>query len=156
VLSAGTGALVGHPIQPFAAKLLADAGVDAGEFAARAIDRELIDGADLVLAMTRGHRGAVAQLAPKALPRLFTLREFARLAAVAANDGWKGQSGPSTRLRSLVEAARGQRGIVPASQADDDVPDPYGGPEAVYELAFALIDPAVSELARLIAPHDGD
>jgi protein-tyrosine phosphatase len=156
VLSAGTGAMVGHPIQTYAAQLLAESGASVDEFAAQDVTRELVEDSDLVLAMTRAHRSAVARDAPRVLPRLFTLREFARLASAAANDGWDGPSRPAPRLRALVEAARGQRGIVPASEADDDVPDPYGGPAAVYELAFALIEAAVSELARMIVPRVGD
>src|SRR3954451_19335205 len=106
--------------------------------------------------MTRAHRSAVAREAPRVLPRLFTLREFVRLASSEAEAGWCEGGGPVTRLKSLVPAARDQRGMAFASEADDDVPDPYGGPEAGYASAFALIDPAVTELARLLASGDGD
>lgn len=152
MVSAGTGALVGEPIQPSAARLLSGVGADVAAFEAQDVTTALVQTADLVLAMTRRHRSIVAQLAPKSLPRLFTLRELVRLARSAAEGGWDGPSRPVPRLLSLVEAARGQRGIAPATEADDDVPDPYGGPDAGYELAFALIESAVSDLARPIAP----
>jgi protein-tyrosine phosphatase len=154
VASAGVGALVGEPIQPYAARLVAAAGGDVSAFEAQDLTSDLVDGADLVLAMTRMHRGAVAQHAPKALPRLFTLREFARLGRAAVDDGWHGPKRPAPRLRSLVEAARAQRGLVMATELDDDVPDPYMRDESVYEAAFALIDAAVTDVARLVVPGD--
>src|SRR5579885_3058612 len=79
VTSAGTGALVGEAIYPDAATLLTAAGVDVAGFAARSLARPMAESANLVLAMTREHRAAVARVAPRVLPKLFTLREFARV-----------------------------------------------------------------------------
>src|SRR3954469_24557304 len=127
VISAGTGSLVGYPIQPDAARLLSQVGALTDDFAAQDLTGGLIESADLVLAMTRAHRSGVAREAPRALPRLFTLREFVRLATLAAKAGWREQGDPVTRLKSLVPAARDQRGMAFATEVDDDVPDPYGG-----------------------------
>jgi len=154
VSSAGTGALVDYPIQEHAAALLAEQGVDVDEFYARQLDAELLEHADLLLAMTREHRAAAATEAPATIRRLFTLREFARLASAA------GELDPSLppveRARALVEAAAGQRGMVrPGQPADDDVPDPYGRPADAYRLPFALIGEAVEVIADLMAPVSG-
>ena len=156
VVSAGTGALVGEPIQPSAARLLSGVGADVEAFEARELTAELVESADLVLGLTRRHRSAVAQLSPKSMPRLFTLREFARLARSAAEQGWHGPEEPAPRVASLADAARAQRGVLPATEADDNVPDPYGGPDEAYEHAFRVIEPAVRDLARLLAPDDRD
>ena len=151
VTSAGTGALVDEPIQEHAAALLAEAGIDAGGFAARQLDEPLVADADLLLTMTRDHRARAAAVAPAALRRLFTLREFARLAAAGAAE-LPSVADPVERARALVIAAAGQRGMVrPAQPADDDVPDPYGRPADAYRLPFALIGEAVDVVADLLA-----
>ena len=152
VTSAGTGALVGEPIQEHAAALLTLNGIDASGFAARQLDERLLADADLLLALTRDHRARAATEAPAVLRKLFTLREFARLAAAGAERLPDGLD-PVERAHALVPAAAGQRGMVRAAQpADDDVPDPYGRPADAYRLPYALIAEAVDVIAVLIAP----
>jgi len=133
---------------------MAEQGIDVAGFAARQLDADLLEDADLLLGMTREHRAAAATEAPATIRRLFTLREFARLASAA------GELDPSLppveRARALVEAAAGQRGMVrPGQPADDDVPDPYGRPADAYRLPFALIGEAVEVIADLMAPVSG-
>lgn len=148
VTSAGIGALVGEPIQEHAAALLADRRVDIAGFAARQLDPELVD-ADLVLAMTREHRAAAATLDPTIIPRLFTLREFVRLADAGGDE--VDASDPVDRAGALVLAAARQRGRVrPERPADDDVPDPYGRSAEAYRLPFELIDDAVTRISDRI------
>lgn len=151
VSSAGTGALVDYPIQEHAAALLAERDIDVDGFAARQLDAQLLTDADLLLGMTREHRAAAATEAPATIRRLFTLREFARLAAAGA-DQVDPDLEPVERARALVEAAAGQRGMVrPGQPADDDVPDPYGRPADAYRLPFALIAEAVEVIADLLS-----
>ena len=151
VTSAGVGALVDEPIQPHAAALLAARGVDVEGFAARQLDADLLANTDLLLAMTREHRSVAATQMPQVVPRLFTLREFARLATAGA-DQVAGGADPVERARQLVKAAAGMRGLArPGKPADDDVPDPYGRPVDAYRLPFALIAEAVDALADLVA-----
>ena len=81
VSSAGTGALVGRPMEPLAAaQTQRYAGSPAG-FAARQLVPGLVASADLVLTATRRHRGEVATLHPRALSYAFTLVDFADLVA---------------------------------------------------------------------------
>ena len=151
VTSAGVGALVDEPIQPHAAALLTAQGVDAAGFAARQLDGDLLAGSDLLLAMTREHRSVAATQMPQIVPRLFTLREFARLATAGAEQ-LEPEPHPVRRARQLVKAAAGMRGLArPGKPADDDVPDPYGRPADAYRLPFALIAEAVDAVAGLIA-----
>src|SRR4051812_39927585 len=152
VSSAGTGALVDYPIQEHAAALMAAQGVDVAGFAARQLDAELLEGADLLLGMTREHRAAAATEAPAAIRRLFTLREFARLADAGAGEV-DSSLPPVDRAHALVEAAAGQRGKArPQQPLDDDVPDPYGRPADAYRVPFALITTAVETVADVLAP----
>lgn len=79
VSSAGTRALIGHPIHPEAALALESLGVDSSNFVARQINQRIAADADLVLTMTRAHRDTVLEHAPHRLRRTFTLAEAARL-----------------------------------------------------------------------------
>src|SRR5215217_9257195 len=79
VSSAGTHALVGHPIAAPMGWLLLDSGVEPASFKARRLSEQMLKEADLILSMTRAQRGLVDELWPAAVRRTFTLREFARL-----------------------------------------------------------------------------
>src|SRR6187200_3227962 len=59
VSSAGTHALVGHPISEPMARLLRRSGVDERAFTARQLTEKLVKEADLVLALTRAQRSLV-------------------------------------------------------------------------------------------------
>lgn len=150
VESAGTGALVGEPIQAHAAALLVRAGADPQAFSGRDVTAELVRDADLVLAMTRRHRAQVATLQPAGTPRLFTLREFARLAH-GDGDNAPPSGELATRFAALVETARARRGLhTPTDPADDDVPDPYGGPASAYDVPFRLISEALDAIVSAL------
>ncbi|WP_308192900.1 low molecular weight phosphatase family protein [Mycobacterium sp. PSTR-4-N] len=78
--SAGTRALVGHPIHPEAAHALKRRGADPSDFEARRLTTRGVASADLILGMTKAHRDAVLELAPQALRKCFTLAEASTLA----------------------------------------------------------------------------
>ncbi len=147
VTSAGTGALVGEPIHPDAARLLTRDRIDVEGFAARDLRRSMADSADLILAMTREHRAATARLAPRALPKLFTLREFARVLA-DNRDAWPTATDPATRAEALLALAGARRGLAgPVDPSADDVPDPYRRSAQVYDEAWTLISAAVDVIS---------
>ncbi|MGV0646401.1 low molecular weight phosphatase family protein [Mycolicibacterium sp. XJ2546] len=77
--SAGTQAVIGHAIQSDAALVLEKLGGDSANFAARQLTSRIASDADLVLTMTRAHRDAVLELAPRQLNKTFTLSGAARL-----------------------------------------------------------------------------
>ena len=54
-------------------------------------------------------------------------------------------------FRSFDPALAGQPGESGAADADQDVPDPYGGTAADYALAFDLVQPAAAGLAAQLA-----
>jgi len=138
VSSAGTGALVGEPMQPYALSTLAARGIDGSAFRARQLTAGLVEDADLVLTAARTHRAAAVTLVPRAAARAFTIRELDRLLS--------GASGPGPL--DVVAEARAQRGLVrPERPEDDDVADPIGGPESGYLACADLLD---RSLARLV------
>jgi protein-tyrosine phosphatase len=151
VTSAGTGALVGEPIYPDAQRLLTQNGIDGTGFAARDIAKPMAESANLILAMTREHRAAVARLAPRALPKLFTLREFARTLD-ENRDRWPTASDPLARAGALVTLAQQRRGHGgPVDPSLDDVPDPYRRSPQRYDEAWALISSAVDIVVTAVA-----
>lgn len=79
--SAGTHAVVAHPIHRDAATVLEKMGADVSGFAARQLNRRIASDADLILTMTKAHRDAVLEVVPNKLFRTFTLSEAAQLAS---------------------------------------------------------------------------
>lgn len=77
--SAGTRAVIGYPMHPEAARVLRDLGGDPADFAARQLNAKIAGAADLIVAMTREHRDAVLEIAPRQLRRTFTLTEISAL-----------------------------------------------------------------------------
>lgn len=147
VTSAGTYALVGQPISPPMDQLLRSAGADPDGFAARRLSERLVRPADLVLALTRAHRGDVAELWPKAVRRTFTLKEFARLLGKVDPESLSGS--PGERLQAAVPLLAAHRRQVPDLRLDDVV-DPFRQGTELYEQAFADIDQAVTRIVSVI------
>lgn len=153
VASAGTWGLVGEAMMPEAAETLRRYGGDPEGFAACALAEPQIEAADLVLGLTREHRGSVVTMVPRAASKTVTLLEYARLLGGVTNDdlGYAGPD-PVERFRAITAAAFGRRGYVPIDDpSDDDVPDPFGGPMSAYELAAELIDRALEVPLALLA-----
>jgi protein-tyrosine phosphatase len=151
VSSAGTHALVSHPISPQMAELLREGGVDERPFEARRLSEDLLKAADLVLPMTRAQRGIVVQMWPAAVRRTFTLREFARLLsrvdAAALPEGT-----PAERLRAAVPLAAAERGGARKSPDEDDVIDPFRLSDEVYATSFRQITSAVDAIVGALLP----
>jgi protein-tyrosine phosphatase len=128
--SAGTLAVIGHPIHPDAAAVLAELGGDASNFAARQLKPKIASAADLIITMTREHRDIVLEAAPSQLQRTFTLTEAARLASL---DG----------AATLTDLAALRPQLV--ANEIPNIPDPIGQSPEV----FAAIG---SQIADLLSP----
>jgi protein-tyrosine phosphatase len=146
VSSAGTHALVGHPIDPPVAELLQREGIDPAGFSARQLVPEHIRSADLVVVMTKAHRSAVVAAEPTAVRKTFLLRELAALGTRVAQAGWPEDVGedPVARLQGLPRLSAVHRPEV--TKSDLEVVDPYRRPADVYQRAVRDIATAVDEL----------
>jgi protein-tyrosine phosphatase len=149
VRSAGTHALVGHPISEPMAALIRQAGVEPEPFAARGLSEQMLKDANLILTMTRAQRGLVVELWPAAVRRTFTLREFARLLS------WVDPSvlpagTPADRLRAAIPLAVAERGRERKSADEDDVTDPFRLSNAVYADSFAQLHSAIGRVVYTI------
>jgi protein-tyrosine phosphatase len=78
-------------------------------------------------------------LQPRAAKRAFTLREFDRLLSVV--DSASLPTGDLVeRAQAVVSAAASRRGLVrPESPGDDDLADPYQGPESGFLACSSLL-----------------
>jgi protein-tyrosine phosphatase len=148
VVSGGTDAMVGEPIQISMAHLLEQSGAYSAQFCAQLLTRDLVEGADLVLGMTRRHRAAAVSFEPAATARTFTLREFARLVVDGADD-FVPTPDRAGSLRRAVELAASRRGPV-LDPSSDDIADPYGRELEAYHVAFAQIAEAVDLVGRVL------
>lgn len=139
ITSAGTGAAVASNIEQATSEQLRRLGADVTDFAARAVSPQLIDNAELVLTMTRSHRGEVARLRPAAMRRVFALGDFADLCRSSAT--WRPISPSRAWLPQVVAEAAAARGTVaPRDAFDIDVVDPYGRSAKTHSEAFDRIE----------------
>uniref|UniRef100_UPI0039830CC1 arsenate reductase/protein-tyrosine-phosphatase family protein n=1 Tax=Mycobacterium adipatum TaxID=1682113 RepID=UPI0039830CC1 len=134
--SAGTRAVIGHPVHTDAAPVLLQLGGDPTNFTARHLTAKIASAADLVLTMTRAHRDRVLEIAPHKLNRTFTLPE-----ATALVVHYGAQSvADLANLRPYVGA-----------DAVADIPDPIGQSPEVFAAVgrqIAELLPPVLELCR--------
>ncbi|WP_129336977.1 LCP family protein [Cellulomonas endophytica] len=152
VRSVGTRATHEEPVPPPLAELLAAEGAAVEGLVARTLDAATVSGADLVLTATREERAAVVRLAPTALHRTFTLREFARVARSVPGTALTGDD-VAARLASLVAAARTRRAPAsPRSADEDDVLDPAAGDDAAYATSLDQVRDAVATIVRALDP----
>lgn len=146
VESAGTWGHDGSPMEPYAAQTLVALGGDPAGFSGRELEPGHVGAADLVLTATRDHSAAVTGMAPGAVGRTFTLKEFNRLSAVVDPDALP-NGDVVARAHALVRTADRLRDKVPApTPRADDIVDPYGAPLHVHricahEIATALRQP---------------
>ncbi len=147
VASAGTDAVAGLAMHPYAAQVAAETGADPTAFRSRRLTPQHLDHAALVLTATRRQRSVCTALAPAALHRTFTLRQFGRL-ATAVESPIEEQSDP---LRAVVAAAALARGrLQPALGDADDLRDPLTGTPDDFRRCAREIERCLRPLATLI------
>jgi protein-tyrosine phosphatase len=146
VSSAGTWARLGSPPMPEAIEASAERGVDVAHLRSTPIEREAIDGADLVLTMAAEHRDEILHVEPRAEPKAFTLKELARLLAAlpeptpdAGIDDVRDRIAQAHRLRSGPDAP---------PIHDEDVSDPLGLGIQTYRAKAWEIEEHVDALIR--------
>jgi protein-tyrosine phosphatase len=156
VSSAGTIGMTGYPMPEQAAALSSQYGGDPSQHVARELNAQHLTEANLVFAMSRDHRRAIAELAPRAVRYTFTVREFARLVSQVTDDDLDEAAVLPTdaivgRFSTLIALAASQRGVVaPADSVDDDdVVDPYRQSDDVYVESARQLVPAVNTTVAL-------
>jgi protein-tyrosine phosphatase len=155
VRSAGL-ARPGCAAPPEMVSVMAGYGIDLRSHRSRAVSRDDLAGADLVLGMAREHVRHAVVTVPGVWPRAFTLAELVR----RGEQGGPRAAGESLRgWLARAHDGRERTNLVGNSPADD-IADPMGGPPRAYAATAALLDTLVSRLAGLCwpptsAPHPG-
>ncbi|WP_166789043.1 low molecular weight phosphatase family protein [Cryobacterium sp. TMT1-21] len=152
VTSAGTRAMVDHPMTEEAAFLATQYGAEPTLHAAQQLTADRIAAADLVLAATREHRGEVISLHPRANRYAYTLNQFARLVEQPAAAAVEVLS--VADFLSEIAATKGLA-VPPAHPDDDDIEDPYRRSAEVYDRVGHIIDAAVTTIAAALATATG-
>ncbi|WP_378739596.1 low molecular weight phosphatase family protein [Nocardia brasiliensis] len=137
--SAGTRALVGFPVEPLAAQAIAGLGADPSDFKARRLKDEMVDNADLVLAMTQQIRDQISEMGFGVAARTFTLLEARRIAHV-------------TGARSIAELHQARNDL--AFVGRENIADPIGLSEQAYCEVSDQIAEALVPLLLALAPYE--
>lgn len=87
VQSAGLTAMVGHGTEPTAAEIATAAGLDVSAHVARQLDSEIIQWADLILAMSQHQRHQLGQMSAPAMGKSLLLGHWIHAAGTRANNG---------------------------------------------------------------------
>lgn len=124
-------------MHPESAQVLIGLGGDPSGFAARQLTTKIASGADLVLTMTREHRDAVLEQAPRQLHRTFTLNEAARLVSEFG-------------ARDVKDLAA----LRPQLKQDDatDIPDPISEDAQFSTRIGFMISELLRPIMRLVQP----
>ncbi|KGN42378.1 hypothetical protein N801_17100 [Knoellia aerolata DSM 18566] len=151
VSSAGTGALVGAPVDVQSASRITGAGAVADEFAARQITRDIVAAADLVISATRDHLSTVVPLYPRALRYSFALHDLGDLLTDVTEADIEATAG-ANRVAKVAAAAIAKRGTVSPRLAEDSgIIDPFQRDAPAFDQMVAEVSeslPAVVSALR--------
>ncbi|MGO4599384.1 arsenate reductase/protein-tyrosine-phosphatase family protein [Terrabacter sp. 2RAF25] len=154
IVSAGTGALVGSDFETETRDSLRQQGADVTGFAARSVTREILGSAELVLTMTRTHRGQVSRLNPAVMRRAFALGDFADLCS--ASGTWRPINPAQPWLPQVAAEAAAARGTVAPRDLDlIDVVDPYGRSARTHAEAFDRIEDCLGTIVQALGAVAG-
>jgi protein-tyrosine phosphatase len=150
IISAGTAAVAGAPIDRLAEHTLTARGVPLQPHRGHQLVVEDLVNSDLILTMTPSHARSCIRLDPDCAPRVHTLRGAGLLL--------QGQraAGPSAgdvvaRGRAVVNHLAAQKAGLPEN-ADLEVADPVGLPLEAFERAAAVIAASLQPLIEVLAP----
>lgn len=141
----------GQPALPEVISVMARRGLYLAAHRSRMADAAELADADLVLAMARNHLRHAVVTEPGTWPRAFTLLELIRRGEQA---GPRAPGEPLAGWLSRLHARR-ERAALLGDSAEDDVPDPAGGPPGAYAEVADLLHRSVARLADLGWAHAG-
>jgi protein-tyrosine phosphatase len=148
--SAGTSARDGKPMHELAAAVLQERGIEVGEWRSRRLTSSIAHRADLILTARTVQRREVVCLEPSAIPRTFSIVQFARLARrVSPIDE---QDGAALGLELVWRAAASRHHLQPASAGAEDICDPMGDRVKGFRRCAETIQDAIDQIMK---PIDG-
>ena len=136
----------GQPAQGHGVDVLSGLGIDMSAHRSQSMTVELLQRADLVLAMAREHVREAVVSVPEIFPRTFTLKELIR----RGNEiGPRRPGEPLDRWLARAHEGRSARDLMGRS-TEDDVDDPIGRPRAAYERMVEELSGLLDELVWLL------
>lgn len=135
----------GVPASVGSVRAMATRGLDLGSHSSRTLNPELLDRSDLVVAMARRHLRTAVVTRPSAFPKTFTLKELVRRASAV---GPRRAEQPLADWLDAVHAGRTASGLM-GEDLGDDVADPIGGPDRLYEETAVELAGLVDRLVDL-------
>ncbi len=144
VSSAGVDAAQGIPAHPYSAELLAERGLEVGDWVSRRLDQPILDSAQLILTATEDQRETVEEMDRSTVGRTFPLLQFAymattlrppRLVAAAELGPW------------LVDESYWRRKRIKSfPMRERDLEDPWGRSMNRFRQCAQLIDRAYADI----------
>lgn len=138
----------GVPAAPGSVRAMADRGLDLGAHRSQTVTAEHLAEADLVVGMARRHVREAVLAYPDAWPRTFTLKELVRRGEAA---GSRRSGQPLAAWLNLVHVGRQTTDLL-GDDPDDDVEDPIGAPDRVYEATATELDDLVDRMVAVAFP----
>lgn len=131
VTSAGTSAWDGDSASPQAIQVLEQKGIDIRNHYSTPLTSKLIKESDLILTMTINHKMAVERMHPKAMEKVFTLKEY------IISNGNKSKENKKVAFEEFNEDVY-------------DIRDPFGQPVEYYRKCAEEIEEYLNKLIERI------
>jgi protein-tyrosine-phosphatase len=138
----------GVPPPPHVLEVMRGVGLDLSGHRSRAVKRDIIESADLVVAMGRQHAIDISVAAPSASARCFTFADLLRRGAAA---GARRPEESVAEWAIRMDAGR-QRSSILALPVAEDVPDPIGGRKSGFLKVRDRLIEMTSKLTELLVP----
>ena len=153
VSSAGisaVGELAGRPVPDEVLAVMTSYRIDLGAHRSRVLTQSMLEGADLIIGMSRRHVQEAILTDPPSWPKSFMLKELVRrgreLGPRRADQGFRSWI-------DLVHGDRTRQSLAHRSR-DDDIEDPYGRPLAEYRATADELAGLTTELGLLLWPDE--
>jgi protein-tyrosine phosphatase len=138
----------GNPSPPQVVAAVAPFHLDLSGHVSEQLSVEHLSKADVVLTMTRQHLREVVLLRSEAWPRAFTLPELVRR---GEKQGLRPAGTPLSEWLDAIATQQGrQQQDLIGKASRDDIPDPYGGPNAGYRRMADTLADLTERLAQLL------
>ena len=145
VLSAGTNAENNLNATEEAIKAMEKFEIDLSNHKTRLLDQHIVDGAELIIVMTRPHELSISKIQQKARNRTFLIGEIVRLGSLISNSG---KLPPINSWVKELHSARG--GHMTSGRAADEIPDPFGKSFEEYEKVAKKLHGICEVLSKLL------
>ena len=135
----------GAPASPGSVRAMSGRGLDLARHQSTQVTTDMLARADLVIAMGRRHLRHAVALVPTAFARTFTLKELLRRGDAV---GPRRAGQPLAEWLSAVHGDRTASSLL-GENPRDDVDDPIGGPQPLYDSTADEITELVDRVVEI-------